>query len=86
MLRVQADHAIERADTAERKNKSLELNLLQKEQEVTSLTRRYDVLEVELEKTRDRLKSSETKYVSLSNFIIMLLCTNVGTCALRRSN
>lgn len=59
MLRVQADHATERADTAERKNKSLELNLLQKEQEVASLTHRHDVLEVELEKTRDRLESSE---------------------------
>jgi len=50
--RVQADHAIERAETAERKNKTLEQGLLQKEQEIASLMRRHDALETELERTR----------------------------------
>lgn len=61
LFRVQAERATERAEKAEQKNKSLELNLLHKEQENASLTHRRDVLEVDLEKTRDKLKSSEAK-------------------------
>jgi len=61
VLRVQADRATDRAESAERKNKTLELNLLQKEQEVASLTHRHNGLEVELEKTKDKLKGSELK-------------------------
>jgi len=52
---------MERAETAERKNKRLEQDLLQKEQEVTSLTHRNDVLEATLEKTRNSLKGLERK-------------------------
>jgi len=61
LFRVQAERATERAEKAEQKNKSLEQSLLQKEQEVSSLTHRRDVLEADLEKTRDKLKSSEVK-------------------------
>jgi tropomyosin, fungi type len=61
VLRVEADHATERAEKAEQKNKILEQNLLQKEQEIASLTHRNGVLEAELEKTGGGLKSSETR-------------------------
>jgi len=57
---VEADRAIERAEKAEQKIKTFELQLLQREQEVTSLTHRNGVLEAELEKTKNRLVGSET--------------------------
>jgi tropomyosin len=58
---VQADHAAERAEIAERKNKALELLLLQKEQEIESFTHRNGTLEAQVEKMRDNLKSSEIR-------------------------
>ena len=61
LFRVQAERATERAEKAEQKIKSLELNLLHKEQENTSLMHRRNVLEFDLEDTRDKLKSSEAK-------------------------
>lgn len=82
MLRIEADHAIERAETAERKNKTLEQHLLQKEQEVQALTHRNNVLETTLEKTTNSLKGTEMKCVPRLNFHY----PTPGARALRKSN
>jgi len=58
-LRAEADTAVERAEGAESKNKKYEQDLLQKDQEITSLQHRIGVLEQELEKIEGKL--SETK-------------------------
>ncbi len=58
-LRAEADASAERADATEAKNKKYEQDLLQKDQEITSLNHRIGVLDAELEKTETRL--AETK-------------------------
>ena len=58
-LRQEADNAVTRAEEAEAKNKKYEQLLLEKEQEITSLTHRISVLEGDLEKTETKL--TETK-------------------------
>jgi tropomyosin len=49
-LRLEADHAIERAEVAEAKNKKLEQHLLEREQEITSLQHKLGVVEADMEK------------------------------------
>lgn len=49
-LRAEADHAVTRAEDAEAKNKKFELELLQKDQEIASLTHKLGVLEEDLDK------------------------------------
>jgi len=58
-LRNEADNAVTRAEEAEAKNKKYEQGLLEKEQEITSLTHRLGVLDKELEKAESKL--AETK-------------------------
>lgn len=58
-LRAEADAAVERAETAETKNKTYEQELLQKDQEITSLQHKIGVLDKELENTEGKL--TETK-------------------------
>ncbi|KAJ3548522.1 hypothetical protein NM688_g5290 [Phlebia brevispora] len=58
-LRVEADNAVTRAEEAEAKNKKLEQQLLEKDQEITSLQHKIGVLEADLEKTETKL--TETK-------------------------
>jgi predicted nucleic acid-binding Zn-ribbon protein len=58
-LRQEADLAIDRAEAAEAKNKKYEQELLQKEQEITSLNHRLSVLDTELEKSEG--KTTELK-------------------------
>jgi len=54
-LRVEADAAVERAETAEKKNKELEQLLLANEQDIKSLTHRNGLLEAELEKNESKI-------------------------------
>ncbi|KAF9059714.1 tropomyosin [Rhodocollybia butyracea] len=54
-LRLEADHAIERAEAAEAKNKKLEQLLLEKEQEITSLQHKLNVVEADMEKADGEL-------------------------------
>lgn len=55
-LRAEADAAIERAEEAESKNKRLEQESLQKEQEITSLQHKLNVMESDLEKAEAKLQ------------------------------
>ncbi|KAE9399925.1 actin filament-coating protein tropomyosin [Gymnopus androsaceus JB14] len=59
-LRLEADAAIERAEASEAKNKKLEQALLEKEQEITSLTHRLAVADEQLEKNVDNVGSKTT--------------------------
>jgi tropomyosin, fungi type len=59
-LRAEADISIERAEAAEAKNKTYEQELLQKDQEITSLTHRLSVLDAELEKAESRVVEFKT--------------------------
>ncbi|CAO1631346.1 unnamed protein product [Parajaminaea phylloscopi] len=54
-LRQEADAALERAEDAEAKNKRLEHELLQKEQEIASLSHKNDLLEQNLDKADAKL-------------------------------
>jgi len=54
-LRVEADNAVARAEEAEAKNKKYEQLLLEKDQEIGSLTHRLSTLDSELEKTEAKL-------------------------------
>ncbi|KAG8698497.1 hypothetical protein FRC08_005878 [Ceratobasidium sp. 394] len=58
-LRVDADTASRRAEAAEAKSKKLELELLAKEQEITSLAHRNSLLEAEVEKLEAGLKDAK---------------------------
>ena len=62
-LRQEADNAVERAEHAEGQNKKYEQELLQKDQEITSLNHRIGVLDEELEKAEAKLK--ETKVAAM---------------------
>ena len=55
MLRQEADAAVERAETAEAKNKKYEQEILHKDQEITSLQHKLSVLEGELEKAEAKI-------------------------------
>ena len=55
-LRVEADAATERAETAEAKIKELEHRLLEKEQEIASLNHRLGVMETDLDKSEDKVR------------------------------
>jgi chromosome segregation ATPase len=52
---VEADNAVARAEDAEAKNKKYEQLLLEKDQEIGSLTHRLSTLDGELEKTEGKL-------------------------------
>jgi len=54
-LRVEADAAVERAEAAEGKVKTLEQVLLAREQDITSLQHRLSVAEVDLDKSEAKL-------------------------------
>jgi len=54
-LRHEADAAIERAETAEAKNKKYEQEVLEKDQEIASLQHKLGLLEGELDKTETKL-------------------------------
>lgn len=54
-LREEADGAVSRAEESEAKNKKYEQLLLEKDQEITSLTHRLSVLDGDLEKTENKL-------------------------------
>ena len=62
-LRAEADVAVERAEHAEAQNKKYEQDILQKDQEITSLNHRIGVLDAELEKAEAKLK--ETKAAAM---------------------
>ncbi|EIW79156.1 actin filament-coating protein tropomyosin [Coniophora puteana RWD-64-598 SS2] len=54
-LRAEADNAVARAEEAETKTKKYEQQLLERDQEITSLTHRNAVLEEELEKAEGKV-------------------------------
>jgi len=58
-LRTEVDTATERAETAEAKIKKLELELLAKEQDITSLAHKNNLLETEVEKLEGSLKEAK---------------------------
>lgn len=58
-LRAEADNAVERAETAEAKNKQYEQELLRKDQEIISLQTKLSVLDAELEKTEAKLADAK---------------------------
>ena len=58
-LRLEADENAAKAEEAKAKIKSLEQENLAKEQEITSLTHRNQVLEGEVEKLEDSLKTAK---------------------------
>ena len=62
-LRLEADAAIERAEASEAKNKKLEQQLLEKEQEITSLTHRLAVADEQLEKVETTLAAAKAENV-----------------------
>ena len=59
-LRTEADNAITRAEEAEAKNKKYEQLLLEREQEITSLSHRLGILDTELEKAEAKIADSKT--------------------------
>ena len=58
-MRAEADVALERAETAEAKNKELEQDNLTKEQEIASLQHKLSVVEAELEASDSRLSQAK---------------------------
>ncbi|KAG8949886.1 hypothetical protein FRC04_008189 [Tulasnella sp. 424] len=54
-LRAEADAAVDRAEQAEAKNKKYEQELLQKDQEIGSLTHKLGVMETDLDKAEAKL-------------------------------
>ena len=59
-LRQEADHAVERAEAAEAKNKKLEQEILSKEQDIQSLNHRLTTAEGELDKAEGELKEAKS--------------------------
>jgi len=59
-LRLEADAAVTRAEESEKKVKILEQELLQKEQDLSSLTHRLGLLEAENEKSEAKLQEYKT--------------------------
>jgi len=64
-LRTEADNAVTRAEEAEAKNKKYEQLLLEKDQEITSLTHRISVLDGELEAAEAKVDAGKAS--SLEN-------------------
>ncbi|KAF8637654.1 hypothetical protein AX17_002722 [Amanita inopinata Kibby_2008] len=62
-LRAEADTAVTRAEEAEAKNKILEQDILGKEQEITSLNRRLDVVNTDLEKAESQITQMKAEAV-----------------------
>lgn len=58
-LRAEADAATERAEAAEAKNKQFEQELLNKEQEITSLAHKVAILEEQNEKLEGQLAAAK---------------------------
>lgn len=58
-MRVEADAAVERAEQAEAKNKKYEQQLLEKDQEITSLQHKLSVSEAELAQVEGDLKTAK---------------------------
>lgn len=54
-LRLEADNAVTRAEEAEAKNKKYEQVILEKDQEITSLSHKLSLLDADLEKTEAKL-------------------------------
>lgn len=59
-LRLEADNAVTRAEAAEAKNKKLEQDILNRDQEIQSLTHRLTKAETELDKAEEKLKDAKT--------------------------
>lgn len=59
-IRAEADNAVARAEAAEGKNKQLEQQLLEKEQNITSLNVQIARLETELETTEGKLAEAKS--------------------------
>lgn len=59
-LRAEADTAVERAEAAEAKNKQLEQLLLGKDQEITSLNHRLNVLDGSLHDSEENLAKTKS--------------------------
>ena len=59
-LRAEVDTAVDRAEAAEAKIKVLEQELLQKEQENSSLTHKVSLLETELDKSEGKVADLKT--------------------------
>jgi len=62
-LRLEVDAAVERAEASEAKNKKLEQALLEKEQEITSLTHKLAVADEQLEKVETTLAAAKAENV-----------------------
>jgi len=60
-LRVEADHAIERAENAEAKNKKYEQAILEKDQEIGLLNRKTQLLEDDLDKSEKNSRETVEK-------------------------
>lgn len=58
-LRAEAEAAVERAEAAEAKNKQLELTLLQRDQDITSLNHRLALSDEQLEKAEGKLADAK---------------------------
>ena len=65
-LRAEADAAVARAEAAEAKNKKLEQELLEREQDIKSKDHRLGILEEKFEKASVELKETTEKYVRSS--------------------
>jgi tropomyosin len=72
-LRAEVDAAIERAETAEKKNKDLEQTVLERDHEVKSLGVRLEHAEDALEKSEAALKETTAKCVLVSFPLFVLL-------------
>lgn len=59
-LRAEADTAVERAEAAEAKNKQLEQLLLGKDQEITSLNHRLNVIDSTLHESEENLAKTKS--------------------------
>ena len=59
-LRAEADAAVERAEAAEAKNKDLEQQLLGKDQDITSLNHKLEVLDGSLHGSEEKLAETKT--------------------------
>lgn len=69
-LRFEADNAVTRAEDAEAKNKKYDQLILEKDQEITSMTHKISVLEAELDKVDAKLaeaKASQEEGESLKS-------------------
>lgn len=59
VLRLEADAAVDRAEAAEAKNKKLELELLARDQDITSLQHKLSLMDADLEKAEAKLADAK---------------------------